>query len=69
MLFRLMNVPGTFKRTMNWVFFDILDKNTIVYLDDILIIVDSYPMNFLADYREQSIFLGYTCTMGIFIFQ
>ena len=32
-----MNVPVTFKRIMNWVFFDILDKNTIVYLDDILI--------------------------------
>ena len=36
-LFGLMNAPGIFQRIMNQVFFDMLDKNIIVYLDDILI--------------------------------
>ena len=37
MPFGLMNAPGTLQWIMNQVFFDILDKNVIVYLDDILI--------------------------------
>ena len=35
--FGLMSVPGNLQHIMNQVFFDMLDKNIIVYLDDILI--------------------------------
>ena len=37
MPFGLMNVPSTFQHIMNQLFFDMLDKNVIVYLNDNLI--------------------------------
>jgi hypothetical protein len=37
MPFGLMTAPATFQRVMNNVFFDLLDKGVIVYLDDVLI--------------------------------
>ena len=37
MPFGLCNAPGTFQRTMNNVFFKLLDRGVLVYLDDILI--------------------------------
>ena len=38
MLFGLMNAPGIFLNIMNCIFFDMLDNNVVLYLDDILII-------------------------------
>jgi hypothetical protein len=37
MPFGLMTAPATFQRAMNHIFFDLLDKGVIVYLDDVLI--------------------------------
>lgn len=33
-----MNVQGTFQCIVNWVFLYMLNKNTIVYLDDFFIV-------------------------------
>ncbi len=37
MPFGLMTAPGTFQRMMNTIFFDLLDKGVVIYLDDVLI--------------------------------
>ena len=37
MPFGLCNAPATFQRAMNKVFFELLDKCVLIYLDDILI--------------------------------
>ena len=37
MPFGLCNAPATFQRTMNRVFFELLDIGVVVYLDDVLI--------------------------------
>ena len=37
MPFGLCNAPSTFQRTMNHIFFELLDHGVLVYLDDILI--------------------------------
>ncbi len=37
MPFGLMTAPGTFQRMMNSIFFDLLDKGVVIYLDDVLI--------------------------------
>ena len=37
MPFGLCNAPSTFQRTMNHVFFELLDRGVLVYLDDVLI--------------------------------
>jgi hypothetical protein len=41
MLFGLSNAPATFQNMMNHIFWDILDLGLIVYLDDILIYVET----------------------------
>lgn len=37
MPFGLCNAPATFQRAMNKIFFKLLDKCVLIYLDDILI--------------------------------
>lgn len=37
MQFGLSTAPATFQRMMNTIFFDLLDKGVLVYLDDVLI--------------------------------
>ncbi len=37
MPFGLMTAPGTFQRMMNTIFFELLDKGVVIYLDDLLI--------------------------------
>lgn len=37
MPFGLMSAPGTFQRMMNRVFFDLLDRGVLCYLDDLLL--------------------------------
>ncbi len=37
MLFGLMSAPSTFQRVMNNIFFDLLDRGVLVYLDDVLV--------------------------------
>ena len=37
MPFGLRNAPSTFQRALNTVYFKLLDKGVIVYLDDILV--------------------------------
>jgi len=37
MPFGLSTAPATFQRMMNTIFFDLLDKGVLVYLDDVLI--------------------------------
>jgi hypothetical protein len=37
MPFGLSSAPGTFQRLMNQVFFDLLDKGVVCYLDDLLL--------------------------------
>lgn len=37
MPFGLMTAPSTFQRMMNQIFFDLLDKGVVIYLDDVLI--------------------------------
>jgi hypothetical protein len=37
MPFGLCNAPSTFQRVMHNVFFDLLDRGVVIYLDDILV--------------------------------
>ena len=37
MPFGVCNAPSHFQRVMNYVFFDLLDKGVLVYLDDVLL--------------------------------
>ncbi len=35
--FGFMTAPGTFQHMMNSIFFELLDKGVVIYLDDVLI--------------------------------
>ena len=41
MLFRLCNVPATFQAIMDDLFYNMLDKGVLIYLDDILIYAEN----------------------------
>ena len=43
---RLMNVPETFMQTMNNLFVDMLDKEVVIFLDDMLIYSTTAEENF-----------------------
>ena len=45
MPFSLSNAPSAFQRFMNNVFFDLLDKCVVVYLDNILIYSEDEPLH------------------------
>ncbi len=42
MPFRLINIPATFQKLMNYVLYDYLNNFIIVYLDDILVCLDTF---------------------------
>ncbi|KZS05780.1 Uncharacterized protein APZ42_030939 [Daphnia magna] len=51
MAFGLCNAPATFQRLMNYVLKDILGSKALVYLDDVIIFLDTFE-NHLLDIRE-----------------
>lgn len=60
----LCNAPATFQTLMDWIFFDILDKFTVIYIDDILVYNSNEKDHGqhldmgLSKLREQKLFVG-----------